>query len=60
MQKPDNPAKDLPENVYYSLVNDNFYGALQIGCGHEFYNKWQHRKGEFPQSYEAMIKEPRK
>ena len=39
----------IPDGVFYSPPNDNFYdAATRVGMGELFYVEWFERRGEFP------------
>lgn len=41
--------EEIPEGVYYGEDGNNFYNIeTSKGMGIEFWNKWKHRKDEFP------------
>ena len=41
----------LPNGVYYRAESDNFYlASANVGMGWNFWQKWRHRKFEFPTS----------
>lgn len=41
----------IPPGVYYNIASDNFYDIEKHkGMGTMFYDRWQHRRAEFPQA----------
>ena len=50
-------AETIPEGVYYGPDGNNFYSVDDNkGMGVEFWNKWKHRKDDFPRRVEEPVK----